>query len=233
MPCIKRGSGEKIVLLHGYLSQKESFYYQIEYLSGYFEVIAPDMPGFGASPPISSAWSVGDYAEWFSAFLKAQKAIQVHILAHSFGARVAFKALYAHPEIAKSLIITGGAGLVKPRSAIYIKKVRAYRRIKKIFPGFAEKHFGSPEYRSLSPVMRESYKKIVNEDLSNCAANVNCRTYLLYGKDDTVTPPSEEGITFHNLIKYSRFEVMEGGHFCFSEHPEIFNEKIHNFLTEK
>lgn len=218
--------------MHGYLSKKESFYYQIEFLSQHFQVIAPDFPGFGASAPIAEAWSVGDYAEWLYRFLKAENAIHVHILAHSFGARVALKALNAHPEIADSMIITGGAGLVKPRSPEYLKKVKWYRRIKKIFPGFAEKHFGSAEYRTLSPVMRESYKKIVNEDLSQCAAGIKCRTYLVYGKDDSVTPPSEEGQTFHNLITGSRFEVMEGGHFCFSEYPDIFNAKILNFLSD-
>lgn len=233
MPCIKRGSGEKIVLLHGYLSQKESFYYQIEFLSRYFEAIAPDMPGFGANARPVGAWSVGDYAEWFTAFLRAQNATQVHILAHSFGARVAFKAIAAHPQIARSLIVTGGAGIVKPRSAEYIKKVKLYRRVKKLFPGFAEKHFGSAEYRALPPAMRESYKKIVNEDLSECAARITCRTYLIYGRDDAVTPPSEEGERFHSLIAGSRLDIMEGGHFCFSERPQEFNRRIFDFLSEK
>ena len=221
------------MLLHGYLSKKESFYFQIEFLSQHFKVIAPDLPGFGASAPLEEAWSVGDYAEWLIRFLRAENSTHMHILAHSFGARVAFKALNIHPEIVDSLIITGGAGLVKPRSAEYLKKVKAYRRVKKIFPKFAEKHFGSAEYRSLSPLMRESYKKIVNEDLSACAAGIKCRTYLLYGKSDTVTPPAEEGQIFHNLISGSRFETMEGGHFCFSEYPDIFNQKIFNFLSEK
>lgn len=221
------------MLLHGYLSKKESFYYQIEFLSQHFEVIAPDFPGFGASAPIEYAFSVDDYAEWLKRFLKAQNATRLNILAHSFGARVAFKAIDKYPEIAHSLIVTGGAGLVKPRSEEYIKKVKAYRRMKKIFPKFAEKHYGSSEYRTLSPVMRESYKKIVNEDLSENAANIKCRTYLLYGREDAVTPPWEEGATFHKLIADSRFEIMEGGHFCFSEHPDIFNAKIYNFLSDR
>lgn len=233
MPCIVKGSGEKIALLHGYLSKKESFYYQIEFLSQYFQVLAPDMPGFGASPPLSSAWSVGDYAEWFLAFLRAQRVEQAHILAHSFGARVAFKAIAANPGIAKSLIITGGAGIVKPRGAEYFKRVKRYRLVKKFFPAFAEKHFGSAEYRQLPPIMRESYKKIVNEDLSACAAAVKCRTYLIYGKNDSVTPACEEGETFLRLIGGSRLDVMEGGHFCFSEYPAEFNKKILSFLSEK
>lgn len=233
MSQIRRGKGEKIILLHGYLSCKESFYYQIEFLKNYYEVIAADFPGFGASAPLSSPWGIEDYSEWLTHFLKAQNAIHVHILAHSFGARVAFKALYNNADLAKSLIVTGGAGIVKPRSAEYLKKVAQYRRIKKIFPKFAERRFGSEEYRSLSPLMRESYKKIVNEDLSECAASVKCRTYLIYGSEDKVTPPDEEGRIFHSYITGSRFETMEGGHFCFSEYPEIFNTKILNFLREE
>lgn len=221
------------MLLHGYLSKKESFYYQIEFFSRYFEVLAPDFPGFGASAPIKSAWSVGDYAEWLIRFLKAQNSIQVHILAHSFGARVAFKAFSANPELLNKLIICGGAGVVKPRSKEYLRRVKTYRIVKKLFPRFAERRFGSEEYRALTPVMRESYKKIVNEDLRAFAAQIHNPTYLLYGKNDSVTPPNEEGAIFHNLIADSRLEVIEGGHFCFCEHPQTFNLKVLNFLREE
>lgn len=221
------------MLLHGYLSQKESFYYQTEFLKDYYRVIAADFPGFGGSAPPDSPWGVGDYAEWLVRFLGEQKVESAHIIAHSFGARVAFKVICAHPGIAKDLIVTGGAGLVKPRTEKYLREVRRYRRIKKLFPRFAERHFGSEEYRSLPPMMKESYKKIVNEDLSLCAASVGCPTLLVYGEEDGVTPPAEEGKTFNGLIKGSRLEIMPGGHFCFSEHPELFNAKILSFLREE
>ena len=113
-----------------------------------------------------------------------------------------------------------------------MRRVKAYRRIKKIFPKFAEKHFGSKEYRTLSPIMRESYKKIVNEDLKYCAKGVKNRTLLIYGRDDTVTPPSEEGLIFNGIISGSRLIITDGGHFCFSEYPEAFNKIIYEFLTE-
>lgn len=221
------------MLLHGYLSSKESFYYQTEFLGRYFRVYAPDLPGFGSSDGLCEPWSVGDYAAWLIRFADALRLGGVYILAHSFGARVAFKALSMRPSLASKLAVTGGAGIVKPRSPQYIRRVNAYRRIKKLFPAFAERHFGSAEYRSLSPLMKESYKKIVNEDLSECAAGITCPVYLLYGREDAVTPPSEEGRIFHGLIENSVFETMEGGHFCFSEHPDAFNAKIIKFFTER
>ncbi len=227
------GRGSDILLLHGYLSNKESFYYQIKFLSRYFKITAPDMPGFGKSSPLDTAYSVGDYCDWLESFIKKRRIENPHILAHSFGARVALKYLGGRGGAADKLIITGGAGIVKPRSKQYMRRVKAYRRVKRFFPKFAEKHYGSAEYRTLSPVMKESYKKIVNEDLRGCATDIKNKTLLIYGRDDRVTPFNEEGETFKNLIAGSRLCITDGGHFCFSEYPDEFNKTILQFLTEE
>ena len=189
------------------------------------------MPAFGASAEIDFPWAVSDYCDWLSRYIRAANLNKPHIIAHSFGARVAIKYLGCGGE-ADRLIITGGAGIVKERSAEYLKKVKTYRRIKKFFPRFAEKHFGSAEYRTLSPLMRESYKKIVNEDLKDFATKIKCKTLLLYGQSDTVTPPDEEGKIFNSLIADSSLLLTCGGHFCFSEYPDAFNTQIFKFLTE-
>lgn len=225
------GEGQDVLFLHGYLSKKESFYYQIKFLSQFYRVTAPDFPAFGASAPITEAWSVGDYCLWLEKFIKAVGLTKPVIIAHSFGARVAIKYLSERPEAAEKLIITGGAGIVKPRSKKYMRRVKAYRAVKKLFPKFAEKHFGSPEYRTLPPLMRESYKKIVNEDLKDCAKEIRCKTLLLYGSSDTVTPADEEGKIFNSLISGSRLEICSGGHFCFSENPVPFNGAVYKFLN--
>lgn len=198
--------------------------------NGYRAVI-PDMPAFGASSPISRPWSVGDYAEWLKTFISEQGLIGCYVVAHSFGARVIFKLLSEEAEIAEKLLITGGAGLVKQRSPAYMRQVKRYRRVKKLFPKYAEKHFGSAEYRTLSPVMRESYKLIVNEDLRGCAAKINVPALLVYGDSDNVTPAGEEGKIFNSAIAGSRLEIIGGGHFCFSENSEKFNALMLDFFN--
>lgn len=193
--------------------------------------VAPDMPAFGASSKIMRAWSVGDYADWLKSFIAAADIKGADIVAHSFGARVALKLLAEDKSLADKLLITGGAGLVKPRSAEYIRQVKRYRRIKKLFPKYAERHFGSEEYRSLPPVMKESYKKIVNEDLRGCARKIENKTLLIYGRDDNVTPPEEEGKIFNSLIGGSELKIIDGGHFCFSENRAEFNRLMLGFLN--
>ena len=231
MPCKIAGTGKHVLLLHGYGSRKESFYYQTEFLSEYFRVFAPDFPAFGASEPPDEAWSVSDYASWLGKFMSSAGLEKPHVIAHSFGARVAFKLFSDNSGLCDKLVITGGAGLVKERSPQYMRRVKAYRRIKKLFPKYAERHFGSEEYRKLSPLMKESYKKIVNEDLRAYAAAVSNETLLIYGEIDTVTPPYEEGETFRSLIAGSRLEIIPGGHFCFCENARLFNELVYDFFT--
>ena len=229
----REGRGVPLLFAHGYMSDKRSFYHQIKYFSERgFECVAFDFPGFGRSAPLVEEWSVGDYASWLAGFIAAQDLGRPHIVAHSFGARVAFR-LLGEQNVADRLVIVGGAGLVKPRSAAYMRKVRAYRAVKKIAPAFAERHFGSAEYRALPPVMRGSYKKIVNRDLRKEAAKIDSPVLLIYGREDAVTPYAEEGVIFNSTISGSRLVDMPGGHFCFSEHPEKFNPLMLAFLREK
>lgn len=226
-----RGEGREVLLLHGYKSSSQSFYYQIKALvqRGY-KAVAPDFPDFGTSAPVTRPWSVGDYADWLEKYIAATGLERPYIVAHSFGARVALKLLANRADGAEKLLITGGAGVVKPRSAQYIRQVKRYRRIKKLFPRFAEKHFGSKEYRALSPVEKQSYKLIVNEDLTDCARRLALPVLLVYGSEDGTTPPDEEGRIFNGCIKGSRLEIINGGHFCFCENAEIFNELMFDFF---
>ena len=117
-----------MVFLHGYLSCKESFYHQINALSKCgFKCIAPDLPAFGASDKLDFPWGVEEYADWLKSFLNCVGE-RVDIIAHSFGARVIIYALSEDNSLCNKLIITGGAGLVKPRSLQYIRQVNRYRR---------------------------------------------------------------------------------------------------------
>lgn len=217
------------MLLHGYMASKECFVAQIEYFSRSYRVTAPDFPGFGKAEPLTEAFSVGDYALWLSALISSLELNDPVILAHSFGGRVALKGIAEGILPCKALILTGGAGVVR-HGFSYRLRVKLYRAVRKIAPRFAESHFGSEEYKTLSPVMRESYKKIVNEDLVGCASRVSVPTLLLYGAEDTVTPKYVSE-TLHGAIGGSRLVYLaDAGHFAFLDRPVAFNLTTEEFL---
>ena len=225
---LRRGEGKDLVFLHGYLSCKESFYPQIEYFSRRYRVTAPDFPGFGESDRIPDAWSVGDYADWLKGFFKEQGIVFPYVIAHSFGGRVALKCL-ARGLIDRA-VLTGCAGIVKKRTMAYRIRVGGYRLVKRVSPRFAEAHFGSREYRSLSPLMRESYKKIVNEDLREEAGRIARPVLYLYGERDKETPLSS-GRILHECTAGSKLAVFKGcGHFAHLEEPLLFNLAAEEFF---
>ena len=225
---LRRGEGKDLVFLHGYLSCKESFYPQIGYFSRHFRVTAPDFPGFGKSDRIPAAWSVGDYADWLEGFFKEQGIVFPYVIAHSFGGRVALKCL-ARGLIDRA-VLTGCAGIVKKRTMAYRIRVGGYRLVKRVSPRFAEAHFGSREYRSLTPLMRESYKKIVNEDLREEAGRIARPVLYLYGERDKETPLSS-GRILHECTAGSKLAVFKGcGHFAHLEEPLLFNLAAEEFF---
>ena len=223
------GRGKDLLFLHGYLASKESFYPQIEYFSQFYRVTALDFPGFGQAEPIPFAYSVGDYADWTERFIKEAGLVNPYLIAHSFGGRVAVKCR-SRGNLFEKAVLCGCAGIIPKRTFKYKLKVKTYRLVKKIAPRYAEKKFGSEEYRSLSPLMRESYKKIVNEDLRLDAEKIRIPVLFINGEQDRETPLRSIEI-YHRAIKDSRVLVLRSaGHFAHLDNPLAFNLAAEEFF---
>lgn len=227
---LQEGEGQDLVFLHGYLSSKESFYHQIEYFKQFYRVTAFDFWGMGKSPGLDTPWTVDDYASHTRVFLREAGVRRGYLIAHSFGGRVALKLLSEREPMFERALLTGCAGLLPKRGARYALRVKSYRLLRRIAPKLAEKKCGSAEYRSLSPVMRESFKKIVNEDLAPCAEKVGVPVLYVFGDRDTATPPymAEK---LHGLTRGSGLVYLKGcTHFCFCEKPGEFNAVAREFF---
>ena len=221
---LQMGKGKDLVFLHGYLSSKEAFLGQIDYFSRFYRVTAFDFIGFGKSGELKAPFSVCDYADWTKNFLNSLGIITPHVIAHSFGCRVAIKMASSGREVFDKIILTGPAGVILKRGIVYKTKVKAYRLTRKFFPKFAEKKFGSKEYRSLSPIMRESYKKIVNEDLRNLAKRVKNEVLIVQGKKDKTTTDAEAR-EYLACLSRGQLKRIEGGHFAFARHTQTETER--------
>ncbi len=220
-----------MLFLHGYLSCKEAFTAQINYFSRFYRVTAVDFLGFGQSGKLPAPFSVNDYAAWLREVAIALNLRSPHVVAHSFGCRVAVKAAAEDNELFDKILLTGPAGIILKRGLRYKIKVKAYRLTKKIAPRFAEKKFGSAEYKTLSPVMKESYKKIVNEDLRECAKRVQNPVLIVEGKSDLTTTLAEAQI-YEKSFQRARLVLTDGGHFAFAENPLAFNLIAEEFFYE-
>ncbi len=117
-----------IVLVHGYRGDHHGLEPVVAQLGG-IRVISPDLPGFGASTPMTAApHSVAGYGQWLAGFLAQLDLPEPPvILGHSFGSMVTSHAL-ADGVSARALI------LVNPISSD--PKVAAGRAITGLTRGF-------------------------------------------------------------------------------------------------
>jgi len=226
---LQKGEGKDLLFLHGYMSSKESFSSQIEYFSKFYKVTALDFLGFGKSGELTEPFSVGDYAVWTKKVIRDLRLERPSVIAHSFGCRVALKMAESDGQVFDKIVLTGPAGVILKRGLKYKLKVKTYRFVKKFAPKFAERKFGSAEYRALSPLMKESYKKIVNEDLLGVASRVENPVLIIEGKQDKTTPIAEAR-AYLNVLPNGKLKLIDGGHFAFLERPLAFNLLVEEFL---
>lgn len=202
---------------------------QIEYFSKFYKVTALDFIGFGQSEALTEPFSVSDYAVWTKEKIDELGLDKPCVVAHSFGCRVAIKMAERWGQVFDKIILTGPAGVILKRGLKYKFKVKTYRLVKKFAPKFAERKFGSKEYRALSPVMKESYKKIVNEDLRSAASRVQNPVLIIEGRADKTTP-IDEARAYLAVLPNGKLKLMDGGHFAFLENPLAFNLLVEEFL---
>ena len=219
-----------MLFLHGYLSCGNSFYYQTEYFKGLFNVYAPDLTGFGKNGYMPYPYSLDDYVESVYNYVKDNRLEKPHVIAHSFGARIVIKAVSKYPDLFDKIVVTGGAGL-KPKFSLkkWVRKT-TFKVLKTFLPKSKLQRFYSKDYLSLSPVMKQSFIKIVNEHLDGYLCSIKNQVLLIYGKKDKETP-IYMAKRLNGLIKNSKLTIYKNaGHFAFIDCPYKFNMEVREFL---
>ena len=79
------GSGFPLVLVHGYLGSSEMWNLQKNFLSRYYRVITPALPGFGESYKAQSLNSINEIAKFVLKCLDEKKINKFHFMGHSMG----------------------------------------------------------------------------------------------------------------------------------------------------
>lgn len=117
------GSGPPLVLLHGIGSTWRVFRPVIPLLEERFEVLAPDMPGFGRSPPLPAGVrpTPAALADAVAKEMDRAGLESAHLAGNSLGGLVAVE--LARRGRGRSAVLISPAGLALPRESVYAKAV--------------------------------------------------------------------------------------------------------------
>jgi pimeloyl-ACP methyl ester carboxylesterase len=105
------GEGSVLLLIHGIAGECENWREVIEPLARHHTVIAPDLPGHGASEAGSGDYSIGALASGLRDLLLALGHERATVVGHSLGGGVAMQFAYQFPEMIERLVLVASGGL--------------------------------------------------------------------------------------------------------------------------
>jgi pimeloyl-ACP methyl ester carboxylesterase len=107
-----QGSGDPIVLIHGAGTSGAIWGRVIAGLAESRRVVAPDLPGYGSSPPIGHGFEFADVADRVAVGLrKAGVKPPYDLVGHSLGGALALTLAARHPDRIRRLVLVAPAGL--------------------------------------------------------------------------------------------------------------------------
>ena len=183
------------------------------------------LPGFGGSDEPAGDWGSWDYADLLHRWITAQNRGAPDIIAHSFGGRIALALASRYPETTGRMVLIGCAGLIPPKSF----STRIKLALSKVSARFARtvggkigqwifdrrQRLGSTDWQNSTPIMRSVMRNILKEDLSDRLPSILQPVRLIWGEQDTATPPilAQRMI---QLLPSARLTMIPGtGHFPF------------------
>lgn len=111
MTYVEEGAGPVLLLVHGMGGRYENWREVMEPLARRYTVVAPDLPGHGASAPGNGDYSIGGLAVGLRDLLLALGHERATLVGHSLGGGIAMNLAYQFPELAERLVLVSSGGL--------------------------------------------------------------------------------------------------------------------------
>ena len=209
-----------------------------------YQCLMVDLPGFGESDEPAQAFSIHDYAAFCIDYMNQRELESVNFFGHSLGGRIGLIMAAEHPHRIETLALSNSAGIREEPALLGRARLQLYRKFRQGLASVGAEaaatrlrriynsRYGSPDYLSASPIMRQTLVKIVNEDLLAYAARVAVPTILIWGDGDLATP-LWMGRKLEATIADAALIVHEGaGHYAYLDFPDktaaIINALIRN-----
>ena len=241
-----REDGVPVLILHGWGASIEAMTSIWRFLENKnkFKIFVIDFPGESnksSVPPMP--WGVPEYGEMVKKFIEENKIVKPHVIAHSFGGRVTIYLASKYQDLFDKIILTDAAG-VKPKMTlkkwfnrykfkfgkfilnIFTKKEERDKKLQE----YRDKH-SSADYKALkSDIMRETFKKVINLDLTPNLKDITRPTLLIWGEYDIDTPVYMGEIMEKEIKDAGLVILKDAKHFSYVDKMNEYNVIIDNFL---
>jgi pimeloyl-ACP methyl ester carboxylesterase len=248
---LRRGQGVPLLLVHGFPLDHRMWHAQIDALADEFNVLAPDLRGFGRSPGLPGTVTMAELADDVAAALDRLEIRQpVHFCGLSMGGYVAWQFWARHRERLASLILCDTKAVgdteegAKGRHAMSLKVLQEGSEsivepmLEKLISPHSRQHKPEVVARLRQMISESSPQAIasvlggmaVREDMTGRLAEVDVPTQLIVGRHDAISPV-EEMRSIAAGMSGEKFQVIDhAGHMTPMENPQEFNQTVREFL---
>lgn len=232
------GPGEPLLLLHGLFGGLSNFGAQIDAFADRYNVIIPTLPIM--TLPLRKV-SLAGLVDHLADFVEHRGFERVHLMGNSLGGHVAILYAIDRPQRIASIVLTGSSGLFESAMGNSFPPRGNYDFIKKKVettfhdPATSTKELVDEVYDTVNDRNKGirivmTAKSAVRHNLAHKLHHVTAPTLLVWGKQDTITPPFV-GEQFEELIADSELHFIDRcGHAPMMERPEEFNRIMGGFL---
>ena len=234
------GNEKTLLLLHGLFGALSNFASIIDHFSGKMNVVVPMLPIFELPLRKLSVIGLVNHVNDFVQFKGYKK---VNLVGNSLGGHVAILFALEHPDILRSMTLTGSSGLFEAPLGSTFPKRGNYEFVQKktestfYNPLVATKELVDEVYdivndRNKAIRVIAIAKSALRHNIGERLVQIERPVLLVWGKHDTITP-AFVGEKFHELISDSRLYILDNcGHAPMMEHPQEFNRLLRDFLIE-
>jgi pimeloyl-ACP methyl ester carboxylesterase len=235
-------------MVHGFMGGAAQWAGQKAALSAQRDVIAPDLPGFGANAHLPVIDTIGGFADWGIADLRRQGVTRCHLLGHSMGGMIAQEIARRDQDRIDRLVLysTGSVGVLPGRfESIETSKARAKadgpaataRRISATW--FLDRDT-APAYPACAAIAEQAGADAIAAGLDAMQSwsgvdflpHIKPDTLVIWGDGDRTYPWSQIERLWQT-IPAARLAVVPGcAHAVHLEKPFLFNPLLPDFLTD-
>lgn len=101
--CVIAGEGPAVLLLHGWPQTAYAWRAVVPLLADRYTVVAPDLPGFGASSRPAAGYDKRTVADVLARLMTELGLPRYHLVGHDVGGQIAYPLAALHPDAVRSL----------------------------------------------------------------------------------------------------------------------------------
>ncbi|RLM93172.1 epoxide hydrolase 3-like [Panicum miliaceum] len=243
-----------VVLVHGFAAEGiVTWQFQVGVLAKHYDVYVPDLLYFGGSMSPSADRSPGFQAECLATALRKLGVGPCAVVGFSYGGMVSFKMAEAHPDLVRSLVVSGSVVAMTDsisettlerigvKSSAELLLPESVRGLKALLSIATHRKLWFPErlHRDYLEVMftnrKERAELLEGLVVSNKDATVPVlpqKILLLWGENDNIfnielAKTMKEQLGENTMLQ----SISKAGHLVHLERPCVYNRRLKEFLA--